>query len=107
MLTKNSTGTWILSGNNTYTGLTTVAAGTLKTTGPSVFPSDAELNIHAGARIELDFTGTNLIHSLTVNGDLMRPGVYGAGNLPDYLMGTGHIETSHGAPAAGTVISIE
>ena len=69
-LTKSGTGTLALSGANTYTGLTTVNAGTLAITKQAALPSNtaATLNVKSGATLALNvdsagtagFTSTNL-----------------------------------------------
>ena len=69
-LTKSGAGTQILSGTNTYTGVTTVSAGTLAITKQAALPSNtaATLNVKSGATLALNvdsagtagFTSTNL-----------------------------------------------
>lgn len=47
-LTKADAGTWILSGVNSYTGITTVNGGTLKLTGSGSISTSSALTINAG-----------------------------------------------------------
>ncbi len=54
-LTKTGTGTWMLSGNNSYTGLTTVSVGTLFINGNQ---SSATGNVSVAANATLGGTGT-------------------------------------------------
>jgi fibronectin-binding autotransporter adhesin len=64
-VTKNGTGTWTLSGNNTYTGTTTVNAGTL------VLADNAQLKFITGAT---SGTGQNVLSgagTVTLNGDFV------------------------------------
>ncbi|MCX7411934.1 MAG: autotransporter-associated beta strand repeat-containing protein [Planctomycetia bacterium] len=70
-ITKAGTGTWTLSGSNTYTGATTVSAGTLKlaygTTDTSKLGDTAALNLNGGT---LELSGgshTEVVASTTVN----------------------------------------
>jgi len=59
-LTKSGTGTWTLSGANTYAGTTSVTAGTLKLTHNNALGSTvASTAVTTGAKLQLE--GTNLI----------------------------------------------
>ncbi len=53
-ITKNTTGTLILSGQNVYTGLTTVAAGTLEAGAAGTIPSTSAVTVNAGATFDLN-----------------------------------------------------
>jgi len=55
-LVKNGTGALTLSGNNTYTGATTISAGTLKLGGMTGVSSGSTLNVNSGA---FDLNGFN------------------------------------------------
>jgi fibronectin-binding autotransporter adhesin len=61
VLEKNDTGTWVLSGNNTHSGSTTVSQGILKVRHGNSLGSTAGGTIVAdGAKLELDGSGRNL-----------------------------------------------
>jgi autotransporter-associated beta strand protein len=54
-VTKNDAGTWTVSGANTYSGTTTVSAGTLKTGHPRALgDSTGATSVSAGARLDLN-----------------------------------------------------
>jgi len=73
-LTKSGTGTWILSGASTYTGLTTISAGTLKLGAAGVNPDSPLGTTGTGTTVTsgaaLDLNGFTLATSevLTLNG---------------------------------------
>ncbi len=104
-LTKAGTGMWTLSAANTYTGGTTVSAGTLRVTGSGTLgptttggavavadaglldlqvpglPDFAPLNVastDATAEVSLGFSGTDSIVALTLNSTSLPAGVYGS-----------------------------
>ena len=97
-LTKTGSGTWILSGINSYTGVTTVAAGTLQLGGASgnVLADTAAVTLAGGtldlaARNEtislITITGTSVLTSTGGNGVLTATnsstgqGISGTGSL--------------------------
>ncbi len=58
---KNGSGTWVLSGNNTHTGTTTVSQGTLKVRHSRALGATAGTTTVAnGAKLELDGSGGSL-----------------------------------------------
>jgi autotransporter-associated beta strand protein len=76
-LTTIGTTTWNLNGNNTYTGPTTIQAGTLSyDTSSSVSPG--ALSVSDGAVAKLNYTGNRTIAGLTLGGTNMTPGTYGS-----------------------------
>ena len=80
-LTINSPATWRLSGNNTYSGATTVQAGTLSCSQAASLGSGA-LSISNGVTVNLNYSGTRIISSLTLGGVNKPAGVYGSSNSP-------------------------
>jgi fibronectin-binding autotransporter adhesin len=81
-VTKAGPNTWILSGNNTYTGATKVQAGTLAITRSDALGS-GPLDITTGAKVSLDFIGTRQVSTLTFDLGSMKPnGTYGSSASP-------------------------
>ncbi len=81
-LFMNGTAILTLSGTNTYSGSTIVAAGTLSCSQPDSLGSGA-LIVSNGAVVNLNYTNrTAYVASLTLGGTNMVPGVYGSANSP-------------------------
>ena len=91
---KDGTGTWKLTGANTYTGGTTVSQGTLEISGSvagnvtnnagvltldnaTVTASTATLAVYSGTTVNLSYTGTNSVNALVIDGAPMGSGVWG------------------------------
>ncbi|MCE9553376.1 MAG: autotransporter-associated beta strand repeat-containing protein [Planctomycetes bacterium] len=88
-LTKTGTGTWTLSGSNSYTGPTIVAQGTLLLASAKSLGPKTMVIIQTGAKLELSFAGRMNVHNLSVGGKVQPPGAYGAAEFPDSIRGTG------------------
>jgi len=94
-LTKLGVGTLTLGGANTYTGDTSVMAGTLSTTSAAMLADQAAVWIAAGAMMNLNFAGTDTIGGLYLNGVAQTEGTWGASGSgatyinDTYFSGTG------------------
>ena len=100
-LIKAGSGTWTMSANNTYTGDTTVAAGTLVASTAS-FAGNSNLSISTGGVLQLNFAGPNAIRSLAINGVQQSPGTWGgiasgATYRTALISGTGILNATTGA----------
>jgi autotransporter-associated beta strand protein len=72
----------ILSGANTFTGANSISAGTLQCNSVAALGSGA-INITSGAKVNLNFTGTRVIDSLSYNGSApLAAGTYGSTTSP-------------------------
>jgi autotransporter-associated beta strand protein len=89
-LTKLGAGTLTLSGANTYNGNTTVGAGTLEQV-QAVLATNAAVSISNAAVLQLDFTTTNQVNALVLNGVDQAPGVYNSTTTPTYIAGSGSL----------------
>jgi len=109
-LTQFGSGTLVLSGTNTYSGVTIVSNGVLRLTHEQCLSTNTAVSISAGAKIDLAFNGTNTVRSLTVNGVLqVRNKVYSKYTLPVALSGdnnNGFLFVIEGAAVKGTLIRI-
>ena len=101
-LTKSGTGTWVLSGANSYTGATTVSAGTLQVgngvSGSIAFGSP--VSVSSGATLAVDegtlsTMGNNISNSGTISG---IEGTAVINTLSGVISGTGNF-TQNGAGA--------
>jgi fructan beta-fructosidase len=89
-LTKSGSGTLDLAGANSYTGNTTVNAGTLEldVAGSSV----GAIRLANGTMLNLTFHGTYVVAAFYTNGVALPNGVYNSGNLPEFIAGSGSLQ---------------
>ena len=88
-VTKSGTGTWTLSGANTYSGKTTVKQGTLSIASAKSLGDKTDVYISAGALLSLNFKGEMSIGKLYIDGKLQPVFTYSATNNPAYFKGQG------------------
>ncbi len=86
-----------LSGANTYTGETHVMSGTLMLSGSSRIDDSATVRVASGAVLHLDFSGTDSIGALVLDGQPVPNGSYGsltstATNKSAYFQGAGILQ---------------
>jgi len=92
-VTKSGSGTWTLSGTNSYTGPTTVTAGTLALTTDRSLGEKAEVTVSSGATLALNFKGEMRIGKLTIDGKPQPAGNFSAASSPGLIKGTGVLKT--------------
>src|SRR6185437_16984966 len=83
-------GVTAFAGTNTYNGNTIAGAGIVEFINP-VIPSASTLVVSNGATIQLDFSGTNTISGLVLNGVNQPKGVYSATTSPSFISGSGSL----------------
>jgi len=88
-VTKSGTGTWTLSGTNSYTGPTKVIKGTLSLANARSLGDTTDVYISDGATLELNFQGQIRVRKLYLDGKLQPAGNYSTANAPNYIKGTG------------------
>jgi autotransporter-associated beta strand protein len=100
-INKVGPGTLVLTQGSTYTGATVVSAGTLSLgngTSPIGLCDTANVIVAAGAMLNLNFTGTDQIGGLWVDGLQMQPGVYSS--TSGFITGTGTLTVTTGPVSA-------
>lgn len=99
-VTKEGTGTWILSGVNTYTGNTILRAGTLKLGSTTALGASAATTVVIGAVLDLNGYTLTTARPLTLNGTGLLASPAGA------LTNTGGDAEFSGAITLGTTPTI-
>ncbi len=88
-LTKTGSGTWTLSGTNTYGGPTVVKQGTLRIASAKCLGKEADVQIVQGAKLVLNFSGEIAVAKLAIEGKSQPAGIYSAANCPASIAGKG------------------
>jgi len=101
---KSGSGLLTLSGNNTYTGDTTVQVGTLEVANPVLY-TNSTVSIGSGASIQLDFAGMNQIKSLVLNGVAQPAGIYNSSTPGGYITGTGSLQVLSSGPSGPATLT--
>ncbi len=97
-----SSGTQTLTGTNGYLGSTTVNGGTLELANATI-ATNSTVTITNGALLQLDFSTTNQIGALVLNGVSQAPGVYNSTTSPTYITGSGNLIVPATGPGTFTV----
>ena len=92
-LTKSGSGTWTISGTNSYTGPTTITAGTLVLATARSLGDKTDVTIASDATLALNFKGEMHVGKLIIDGKPQPAGSYSAANTPKSLKGTGTLKT--------------
>lgn len=92
-VTKTGSGTWILSGSNSYSGPTMITGGALVITRSSGLGAGTEVTIADGARLDLPFSGELKVRKLTLGGITQPAGTYSARTHPNRIQGSGIVKT--------------
>jgi autotransporter-associated beta strand protein len=92
-LVENGSANWYLAGTNAYTGNTSVNGGTLELAQPSLAASST-VTVAGGAVLQLDFTGTNTVTGLVLNGVNQTLGVYNSTTSSPYIAGSGSLQVA-------------
>jgi len=95
-ITKSGTGTWTLSGKNSYTGPTTVKQGTLSLANALSLGDKTDIYVSEGATLDLNFNGDVRISKLYLDGKLQPAGTYSAASAPKYIKGKGILKILDG-----------
>jgi autotransporter-associated beta strand protein len=90
-ITKSGTGTWTLSGPNTYTGDTIVYDGMLVLKSPAL-AATSNVSVFFPATLKLDYVGTATVKTLYLDGVQQPDGIYGSSDPSGLLTGTGKIQ---------------
>ena len=90
-LIKVGSGTLNLTGTSTYTGNTTVSGGTLELANADL-ATNSTVTVTSGGTLQLDFTTTNIVSALVLNGTSQSGGVYGSANSGGRITGTGYLQ---------------
>ena len=104
-LTKTGTGTLALSGSNSYSGGTTISAGTLQMGNAYAFGGNGS-NITIASGATLDTAGVSGTSAARYNLTLSGSGVSGAGAITN-SSGTGNLYLASGTLAGDTLISAQ
>ena len=106
-VTKVGSGTLRLSAINSYTGDTTVSNGVLQIDNPCLW-SESDVIMAAGSMMNLNFTGTNTIRALFLDGTQQRTGLFGASVYrSDFFTGAGLLLVTEPPPTPkGSIIIV-
>ena len=89
-LVENGSANLLLAGTNNYTGNTTVNGGTLELAQPAL-AAKSTVTVASGAVLQLDFSVTNTVAALVLNGVNQALGVYSSTTSSPYLTGSGSL----------------
>ncbi len=97
-LTTVGTTQWSTSGSNSYTGTTSIQAGTIRYLAAAAV-APGPLTIAVGGKANLNYTGNRVVASLTLDGTIMPPGTYGS----SISSATNKIDTYFTSTSVGTI----
>lgn len=100
-LLKTGLGTLTLIGTNDYAGNTTLSNGTLVIQQPGL-ATNAIVVVATGAKLQLNFTGTNQVGGLSFNGTNQPAGVHNSSTDPAFLAGPGSLLAAASIPTIPT-----
>ncbi len=92
-LVENGSQNLYLAGTNTYTGNTTVNGGTLELAQPSL-AANSKVTVATGANLQLDFSETNTVAGLVLNGVSQPVGLYNNTTSSQYITGSGSLQVT-------------
>jgi autotransporter-associated beta strand protein len=95
-LTKLGAGELILSGNLSYSGNTTVSGGTLTLNSTNAANDASAVSIASAAFLNLNFSGTDTVAALFINGVQKNAGTYTSANSSGAIIGTGSLTVTSG-----------
>jgi len=103
-LVINGSGTQQLTGTNSSLASTTIKSGLLQLSNPS-FGVGSTVTIANGALLQMDFTTTNIINKLVLNGVSQPPGFYNSSTSPSFILGTGTLQVSTVNPTPTNIVA--